>query len=392
MKSREMTVNVLVMAPVMVLSAAPARADLPVIPEGVVNAIPVQVAGPEGDLTALATHLEEMLQDITPVVQVVRISAGDSAAALRKDITEEDRPAAWVLIERGRARVRVAGAGRSRFVFRTLLVSIPMNELDRERTGHALRTALTAVIEGQSVRTEGSPRDDLHRSPLLPEPEVPQVTPAVASASEAKPRLEIAAREQPPAPPGPAPGLGWRLGATYEAQLLTICQCGGKPIPAVLNHSLGAVVGWSSNDDRIPYQVFVAGRFHLPMAVERGPTFTVTGLSLHLGASVAATRTIHLGLAAGVAGFRTAPPQKDDLSGRPGTTNPVVSTDPHHDLLALGRVFLRVGLFDLGSTFTGSALALFEVTHRGAQWFAGEEVRYEDSRLRPGLGLELGWQ
>jgi hypothetical protein len=378
MKSREMTVKVLVMATVMVLSAAPARADLPGIPEGVVNAIPVQVAGPEGDLTALATHLEEMLQDITPVVQVVRISAGDSAAALRKDITEEDRPAAWVLIERGRARVRVAGAGRSRFVFRTLLVSIPMNELDRERTGHALRTALTAVIEGQSVRTEGSPRDDLHRLPLLPEPEVLQITPDVASASEAKPRLEIAARDQPPAPPGLAPGLGWRLGATYEAQFLTICRCGGKPIPAVLNHSLGAVVGWSSNDDRIPYQLFVGGRFHLPMAVERGPTnFTVTGLSVHLGASVAATRAIHVGLAAGVAGFRT---------------RPVRSADVHRDVLALARVFLRVGLFDLGSTFTGSALALFEVTHRGAQWVAFEEVRYEDSRLRPGLGLEIGWQ
>ena len=328
-------------------------------------------------------------------MQVVRISGADSAAALRKDITEEDRPAAWVLIERGRARVRVAGAGRSRFVFRTLVVAIPMTELDRERIGHALRTALTAVIEGQPARTERSPGDLVQRSPLLPEPE-PEIAldlaAVLASAGLAEPRLEVAAREQPLAPAAPAPARSLRLGASYEAQLLTICQCGGAPIPAVVNHSLGAVVSWPSNAAGGPYELFVTGRFHLPMAVERGPKYVVTGVSLQLGASLAATRAIQLGLAAGLAGFRTSPPQDEGPTYRPGTIGPRISTDPQHALLALGRVFLRLGPFDLGSTFTGSALVLFEVSHRGADWRYGEDAGYEDSRLRPGLGLEIGWQ
>jgi hypothetical protein len=103
-----------------------------------------------------AGELVDQLRDI-----VLGGSAGDIRSlyldlAPRFDIEElfrlpavgVDRTRAWVVVDGATALVRVAAAGRERFVFRDLTVSEPLNDLDRERIGQTLKVALETVVEG----------------------------------------------------------------------------------------------------------------------------------------------------------------------------------------------------------------------------------------------------
>jgi hypothetical protein len=91
-------------------------------------------------------------------VQLVRAAAFDPDEPLRADGPDAGRPTAWVVVDGLAALVRATNAGRDRYVFRDLAVSSPLTELDRERIGQMVKTALVTVVEGGGGRRT---RDDL---------------------------------------------------------------------------------------------------------------------------------------------------------------------------------------------------------------------------------------
>jgi len=331
----------------------------------------------------------------------VRISGFDAAAWLRRDIAAADRPAAWVVVKAGRVRVLVAGPRRSRFVVRELAVSMPLTELDRERTGHALRTALATVIEGAP---EGpGPRQRQSRTLALvavdeparaiPAPSADEPVPAW-EVEHAHPAAAVVAQALPAARMGP---MSWSGGALYEIQRVTIC-CGRTSTlrgPGVI-----VAAGW--NRSPVRPELFVSGQYRqyrLPMAARGGANVAVvSGWSGHLGASVAVLPAVHLGLSVGVARLsisgevESIEPVPPEVAGemRPGLL--VVSADR---TLGLGRLFLRFGSIGLGP-ISLSAVALVEMAHHDLRYdgvdFGGHVTINRNGGVRPGLATEVRWR
>ena len=117
-------------------------------------------------------------------VQVSRADRVEPAELFDLRRTEAAHPTAWVIVDGATVHVRTAGAGRAQFVFRDITTSRPMTDLDRERVGQTLRTAVSAVIEGRPGalgRDPGSARVDFEEPrPPAATREAPDVAPPLA--------------------------------------------------------------------------------------------------------------------------------------------------------------------------------------------------------------------
>jgi hypothetical protein len=371
-------------------SSLPARGQTAPDLADLVEAIPVQVAGPEPHLSALATRLQEMVEELSPAVQVVRISGSAAARAWRRDISAANRPAAWVnIVEGGRVRVRVLGAGRNRIVLRELTVANPMTELDRERTGQTLLTALATLAEAPA-----------HAAPIAPARETRSeaiVAPRSLAMVErgAAPRDVGGVLAARAAPVAPALRPRWTLGALYEVQRVAVGDTGR------LLRGPGALV--AAEWGQVPWapEVFLSGQYRsyqVPVTSTSGANeAVVTGFSFHLGGSLAVLPAVHLGLSLGLARLNIigkiqtidAPPLPPD-NVKPGL---LVVSDNRTS--AVGRVFLRFGPLGLGPVSL-SAVALVEtadsdLVYAGIDFADNVTTHYYDG-WRPGLATEIRWR
>jgi hypothetical protein len=319
----------------------------------------------------------------------VRVATTDPVAALGTDIGDRDRPAAWVVVAQGKAHVRVAGPGRIRFIQRELAVKSPLSQLDGERIGHALRSALATILEAdaeQSLELAAS-----HEAPAPAPAEA--ADPAEREAPKAlrvAPEVALSAPASAPPPSPSAAQPSWDVGALWEVQRVTLCRCGGAPRPAAFLQGVGATVAAVWNQVRLQPELLVSGQYHLPLIINTiaGET-TLSGFSLHLGGSVMVLPAVHLGLGVGLDRMNLS---VDDLSTAPQGT--IVSFSPQ--LRGLGRVFLRFGPHATGPIDV-SAVLLLEVSRTGTEllvnWFdQPAQPEYQDARVRPGLAIDLRWR
>lgn len=96
----------------------------------------------------LEARLGDLLNDGRSVIEMSREPAFAVERLFRVDDVEAAWPTAWLVLDGPRARVRAAGAGRTRFVFRDLDVGQPLTEFDRERLGQTVKAALATLIAG----------------------------------------------------------------------------------------------------------------------------------------------------------------------------------------------------------------------------------------------------
>jgi hypothetical protein len=374
-------------------AALPARgADTPSLPPALVSAVPVQLAG-SADVDRLVVRLEELLTGVGAVVKVVRVATTDPVAALGTDIGDRDRPAAWVVVAQGKAHVRVAGPGRIRFIQRELAVKSPLSQLDGERIGHALRSALSTILEADAEQWLELAASHEAPAPALADSDeqAASAAPEARRALRATPEIALSAPASAP-PSSPSSGRPrWDVGALWEVQRVTLCRCGGAPRPAAFLQGVGATLAAVWNRVRLQPELLVSGQYHLPLTIGTiaGET-TLSGFSLHLDGSVRVRPAVHLGLGVGLDRMNLS---VDDLSTAPQGS--IVPFSPQ--VRGLGRVFLRFGPHATGPIDV-SAVLLLEVTRSGTEqrvyWFDQPEPDpiYQDARVRPGLAIDLRWR
>jgi hypothetical protein len=370
-------------------TALPARgAETPSLPPALVSAVPVQLAG-SADVDRLVVRLEELLTGVGAVVKVVRVATTDPVAALGTDIGDRDRPAAWVVVAQGKAHVRVAGPGRTRFIQRELAVKSPLSQLDGERIGHALRSALSTILEAdaeQWLELAASHEAPAPEAAATEAPAAPETRRALRTTAE----VALSAPASAPAPDPSSARPSWDVGALWEVQRVTLCRCGGAPRPAAFLQGVGATVAAVWNQVRLQPELLVSGQYHLPLIIDmRAGETTLSGFSLHLDGTATLRPAVHLGLGVGV--DRMYLSMDDIMTVERGTS---VLFSPQ--LRGLGRVFLRFGPHATGPIDV-SAVLLLEVSRSGNElrrtWLdQPAQPEYQDARVRPGLALDLRWR
>lgn len=193
------------------LMAAPARAD-----ERRRAGLSLVLVCPPEVQADLAARFRDLLGAPPPgdggPIQIESASHYDPTELFQLESRDRDRPTAWVVVDGGVGRVRVAGAGRERFVFRDLAVSMPLTELDRERLGQTLKAALVTVIEGgpSALRRH----DAQAAAEIQPVAAPPLVAPAAGPSGNQKEPALVGDRARAPSPN--ALPLAFRLGGFLE--------------------------------------------------------------------------------------------------------------------------------------------------------------------------------
>jgi hypothetical protein len=271
----------------------------------------VVLVAPAEALAPLMERVMDLLGDMSPAVEVERGAAFHPEELFWTDRVDALRPTVWVVVDGSYVRVRAAGAGRQRFVFRDIAVSVPLTEIDRERVGQTSKAALTAVIDGDAAALE---RDDA-------------VDASAAAASPAPPAARaptpVVEREMPIA-------LG--LGALYELQ--TVGYGYGW------RHGPGIVL--TAEHRRLPLRpgLWLLAQYDLPSTVESGGArFSVSDLSLRAGASVAPLPWLRVDMGGGADLIRTR---------ALASSEPVSFVSPEDLTLAVLHVGVRLGPKRLG--------------------------------------------
>jgi hypothetical protein len=108
----------------------------------------VHVVGAGDAAPDLEARLRDLLSDGVPALELTSEPAFAAERLFRVDDADSALPTAWLVLDGPRARVRAAGAGRTRFVFRDLDVGQPLTEFDRERLGQTVKAALATLVAG----------------------------------------------------------------------------------------------------------------------------------------------------------------------------------------------------------------------------------------------------
>jgi hypothetical protein len=290
-------------------------------------------------------------------VQVSRADRVEPAELFDLHRTEAAHPTAWVIVDGATVHVRTAGAGRAQFVFRDITTSRPMTELDRERVGQTLRTAVSALIEGRPGtlgRAQAKRAVDFEE----PQPKVPRPEPA-----ELAPPLALI-------PPGSLPGgsvdkepLQFRLGASLQ-----VVRYGSE-----FAYAPGATgsVEWRASSFRprvwLSLMEFLSHTYNAP------PPAYAASFRAGLGAAVPAMPWLQVDLGAGVDWLRTAP-------------------IPSGSATSVYRLAVRFGPTDRFGIRSSLTLSLEHLTTRYF-YFDGTLFQAQDEafRWRPGLTIELWW-
>jgi hypothetical protein len=347
---------------VSLFAARPARGEQPA-PWRVV------LVGDDAAAAGLEPTLRDLLGEYAPV-DIQRAARLDAVALFRVDAATA-APTAFVIVDGAAARVRAASAGRDRFVFRDLAVAAPPTDLDRERIGQTVKTALATVREGGPGVVDRE--DAARRLGLAPEPPPPSPPPILEAAAPAA--------LAPAAAPPPSPALHLSVGALYE-----VTEAG----PSVL-HGPGLVSRLEA--PRLPGRpdlwLMILCDLPAPVRSSTSTAFWVYGYTLRAGASVAVLPKVRLGLGAGL----------DVVHAGVGSTSDAVSAGFDWATTKVLRVSARIGPTSLfGVALSGSLFAEAAQDDVAVAWILnspGAQYGVETTvvgGLRGGASIELWWR
>jgi len=288
-------------------------------------------------------------------VQIARADRLELAELFDLHRTEAAHPTAWVSVDGATVHVRAAGAGRAQFVFRDITTSRPMTDLDRERVGQTLRTALSAVIEG---RPGALGRAQAQRAVEFEESRPP--VPARPTSDLAPPLALI--------PPGSLPTnseeqgpVQFRLGASLQMVRLA----------SMFAYAPGAIgsAEWRRIDIRP--RLWMSVMEFLPHTYHAPPPAYAASFRIGIGATIPPIPWLQIDLGVGLDWLRVA--------GLPDGQNTAVS-----------RLAVRLGPTDRFGIRTSLTLSVEFVTNPTPDFY-GFPVEGADgsSPWRPGLTLEM---
>jgi len=325
--------------------ASPAAAHIHVIGAG------------EGE-AAVAARLHDLLDEEVSGLVVDGAPSFHDDEPLRTD-ADAGAPVAWLVLEGTHARVRAAGAGRTRFVFRDLEVGQPLSEFDRERLGQSVKAALGTLVSGGP--------GTLSRADAAA---ASGVTPA------AVPPPPVAA---PTAPPPPESELRFRLGAFYQAESLGNGLFHGPGVIATLD------------DSRWPYapELWLTGGYDLQRDYgNQLASLTIDALWTRAGLSLRLAGGVRLGAGLGL----------DRQTIRLTTMDPRVVANPGNgtDVMLVGRLVGRAGPARVAGVDV-SLTAFLDVSRSTERdiYLTTPNVPvtlYHSNNLRPGFSLDLWWR
>jgi hypothetical protein len=290
-------------------------------------------------------------------VQIARADRVEPAELFDLHRTEADHPTAWVIVDGPTVHVRTAGAGRAQFVFRDITTSRPMTDLDRERVGQTLRTAISAVIEGRPGalgRAQAQRAVDFDEPrPPVPAREAPDVAPPLALIPPGS--LPAGSEEQRP--------LQFHFGASIEIVHL----------PSQFAYAPGAIGALESRQYPFRPRVWLSVMEFLPHADHAPPPAYGAAFRTGVGATVPPAPWLQVDLGVGVNWLRTTP-------------------FPDGSYTSVYRLAARFGP-EARFGILGSLVLSIEHVTTQFSYFEGQAFpNYApSSRWHPGLTLELWW-
>ena len=234
---------------------AVASAEGPVAPPPVSVCAHLRLVDGDTDARALLGELGDVLSADLPRLDVAMAPAQEVSRLFRSDDPDAACVTAWVLVEATRARVRVAGAGRCRYVFRELDLEHPLSELDRERLAQVTNAALSAAVGDNAESTECAP-PPVVVAPIAPARSVP------APAATTPPLSTVRS-----APNASAPFSSLAIGASYGG---TYYLSSFRPGPGL--SVVAAEPSWLYDPE-----IWIELRYVPPSSSENGDLQTITG-------------------------------------------------------------------------------------------------------------------
>jgi len=281
----------------------------------------------------------------------------------------------WISVDRGTCRLYVVDRARQRFLFRSLSVAAPLTEVDRERIGQVLKTAVLTVVEGgEGLLALGAA---VPQSGLMPDPTPAVVEPATAVPTAAPAQVTAKAVEQAIDAPKalevpedlvPSP---WSLGGLYEVQAFR----------TLIAQSIGIAGGYAWNKPN-EYGVWLSLRYQLPYTWQSDNVDIAIGaLSLRGGFAFLARPRLHLGFGLGV----------DRVAVLVAASRVPVTVTGVTGFEFVERLFARYGPVRFGGVYA-SATASLERVFNPARFVIGGWTAYYPPPVRPGIGVELWWR
>jgi hypothetical protein len=346
------------------LATSPARAELPGT-AGAQLGPQLILVFPDEEIRAVAERLQDLLAPTGDLsgqlgdIGIARARAFDPEDLFRLDSSDRQRPRAWVVVDGAVVHLRAAGAGRERFVFRDLAVARPLTEIDRERVGQALKSALLTVIDGGPSALSRADAQRTMGIDSLPPASVVETAPAMVPARPPAPTA-VAPEQGPPAPPRKDPVRAGLAG------FIEVVRLHGSTVylPGVVG-TLQIATPW------VRPAVWMSLMTVLPHHIDPDSRAAGYGSAFRAGvsASPAALPWFQLDLGAG---FEWP---------RPGYSVGGADRVPVY------RIAGRMGPFETA----GMKIAVTLSLERATKSFLGGVV-VNDGSTRPGLTLELWWR
>jgi hypothetical protein len=319
----------------------------------------VHLVGAGDGQTALDKRLHDLLDDEVAGLTVDSSPSFGGDEPLRMD-AESGAPAVWLILEGTHARVRAAGAGRTRFVFRDLEVGEPLSEFDRERLGQSVKAALTTLVSGSPGALSRADAVAASGAPLV----------------ERAPPTPLA-----PAPPPRPPELRFRLGAFYQVEATG----------SGMFHGPGLIATLSNSGRAHEPELWLAAGYDVPgdFGNQLG-SLTISTLWARVGLGLRLNDAVRLGLGAGI--DRQTSRLVYIVGGTPG-----YPTNSDDRIFAVGRLLVRAGPTRLAGVDV--SLTAFVELCRSSHFEMyvsqtnGEilETLYQSNVIQPGFSLDLWW-
>jgi hypothetical protein len=260
-----------------VMFAAVARAAAP----KALRCVRLRLADPDADARALLARLGDVLAEDFPGVDLGTAPSLAGDRLFRADDPDVACLTAWVVVEPTRALVRVASAGRCRYVFREVGVEHPLSELDRERVAQVAKAALSAIDDDSPEAPECAPPPVV----VAPPPSAAQVSAPPFAAPPPSAATPTAIRTPASSGPSSSLAIGASYGGTYH--LGSVWQ-GPSLLMAVREPT------WPREPE-----VWLDLRYVLPHSFDTGGDTTQT-IAGRAGVSLRAWPYVRLGLGVGV--------------------------------------------------------------------------------------------
>ncbi|HEY4188353.1 MAG TPA: hypothetical protein VGP07_24985 [Polyangia bacterium] len=360
MKGRSITASAALLATL--LLAATGRAAAP--------GARVHLVGAGDGAPALEARLHDLLDDEVTGLIVDTAPTFHADDPLRTDDAEATTPTAWLVLEGTHARLRAAGAGRARFVFRDLEIGQPLTEFDSERLGQSVKAALGTLIAG---------------GPGLLSREDAAVASGVALVVAPPPPPAVVAAVELPSPPAPR----FRLGAFYQAEA----------VGNGLFHGPGLIATWSGSGRRGDPELWLNAGYDIPNEFgNQLASLSIDALWARAGLSLRWSDSVRVGAGVGIDRQTT---RLVNFTPDGGAGNP----DFDHDLLFVGRLLARVGptrvagidmsvtaFLDISRSIERDIYAAFPTSGTTGGVIEVDLTVYRSNVFRPGLSLDLWWR